>query len=54
MHLLHGFCDENSLSILKVYGKVVPYLTNSALRHEGVWGNGCIDPYLLVLGTSWR
>jgi hypothetical protein len=29
-------------------------LTNSALRHEGVWGSGYIDPYFLDLGTSWR
>jgi hypothetical protein len=29
------------------------FLTNLALRHEGVWGSGCIDPYFLYLGTSW-
>jgi hypothetical protein len=29
-------------------------LTNYALRHEGVWGSGCIDTYFLDLGTSWR
>jgi hypothetical protein len=29
-------------------------LTNQALLHEGVWGSGCIDPYFLDLGTSWR
>jgi hypothetical protein len=29
-------------------------LTNSALRHEDVWGSGCIDPDILGLGTSWR
>jgi hypothetical protein len=23
-------------------------LTNSALRHEDVWGSGCIDPCFLV------
>jgi hypothetical protein len=33
-------------------GKGVPYLTNQALRHEGVWGSGCINPYFLDLGTS--
>jgi hypothetical protein len=27
---------------------------NYALRHEGVWGSGCIDPHFLDLGTSWR
>jgi hypothetical protein len=29
-------------------------LTNYALRHEDVWGSGCIDPCFLDLGTSWR
>jgi hypothetical protein len=29
-------------------------LTNYALRHEGVWGSGCINPHFLDLGTSWR
>jgi hypothetical protein len=29
-------------------------LTNQALRHEGVWGSGCIDPHFLDLGTNWR
>jgi hypothetical protein len=29
-------------------------LTNWALRHEGVWGSGCIDPHFLDLGASWR
>jgi hypothetical protein len=29
-------------------------LTNYALRHEGVWGRGCIDPRFLDIGTSWR
>jgi hypothetical protein len=28
-------------------------LTNYALRHEGVWGSGCIRPHI-DLGTSWR
>jgi hypothetical protein len=23
------------------------------LRHEGVWGSGCIDPHFLDLGNSW-
>jgi hypothetical protein len=27
--------------------------TNKALRHEGVLGSECIDPYFLDLGTSW-
>jgi hypothetical protein len=29
-------------------------LTNNVLPHEGVWGNGYIDPYFLDVGTSWR
>jgi hypothetical protein len=29
-------------------------LTNQALRHEGIWWSGCIDPHFLDLGTSWR
>jgi hypothetical protein len=29
-------------------------LTNSALRHEDLWGSGCIDPHFLDLNTSWR
>jgi hypothetical protein len=28
-------------------------LTNSALRHERVWGSSCIDPRILDFGTSW-
>jgi hypothetical protein len=29
-------------------------LTNLTLRHEDVWGSGCIDPGFLDLGTIWR
>jgi hypothetical protein len=29
-------------------------LTHYGLRHEGVWGSGCIDPHFLDLSTSWR
>jgi hypothetical protein len=29
-------------------------LTNYALLHEDVWGNGCMDPRILDLGTSFR
>jgi hypothetical protein len=29
-------------------------LTNWALRHEGVWGSGCIDPHFLDLSTNLR
>jgi hypothetical protein len=37
--------------IIKV--KLSLCLTNYALRHEDVWGSGCIDPRFLELGTSW-
>jgi hypothetical protein len=37
-----------------VKGKVVLYLTNQALHHEGVWRSGCIDPRFLHLRTSRR
>jgi hypothetical protein len=30
------------------------FVLNYVLRHEGVWGSGCIDPHFLDLGTSWR
>jgi hypothetical protein len=40
--------------LTKANVKLSQYLTNQALRHEGVWGNGCIDPCFLFLGTSWR
>jgi hypothetical protein len=29
-------------------------LTNLTLRHEGVWGSGCINPHFLDLDNSWR
>jgi hypothetical protein len=38
----------------KVKVKLSLCLTNLALRHQGVWGSGCIDPLFLDLGTSWR
>jgi hypothetical protein len=39
---------------LKVKVKLSLCLTNLALRHEGVWRSGCIDPHFLDLGISWR
>jgi hypothetical protein len=39
---------------LKVKVKMSLCLTNWALRHEGVWRNGCIDPHFLDLGSSWK
>jgi hypothetical protein len=29
-------------------------LISQALRHEGVWRSGCIDPHIHDLGTSWN
>jgi hypothetical protein len=29
-------------------------LTTKALRHNGVWESGCVDPRILDLGISWR
>jgi hypothetical protein len=42
-----------SMQVCKNKVKLSLCLTNSALRHEGVGGSGCIDPCLLDLGTSW-
>jgi hypothetical protein len=53
-----GF-DVNSVLLtallnIQVKVKFSLTLTNSALRHEDVWGSGYIDPRVLHLGTSWR
>jgi hypothetical protein len=45
-------CMRKKLKKVKV--KLPLWLTNLALRHEGVWGSGCIDPHFIDLGTSWR
>jgi hypothetical protein len=43
------------LLIVKVKkGKVVPVIKSLSMIPAGVWGSGCIDPYFLDLGTSWR
>jgi hypothetical protein len=39
---------------MQVKVKLFLCLTNQALRHEGVWGSGCIDPHFLDIGTTWR
>jgi hypothetical protein len=39
---------------VKVKVKLSLYLVNYALRHENVWRSGCINPYFLDLGISWR
>jgi hypothetical protein len=40
-----------NMIILK--GKFV-HVLNYALRHDGVWGSGCIEPHFLVLSSSCR
>jgi hypothetical protein len=49
---LPNISDEDVNSKVKV--KLSLCLANQALRHEDVWGSGCIDPHFLDLGTSWR
>jgi hypothetical protein len=39
------------ISAFEGKGKVVPVL-NQALRHEDVWGSGCIHPRILYRSTS--
>jgi hypothetical protein len=39
---------------LSIKVKLPLCLTDYALRHEGVWGSGCIDPRLLDLGNRGR
>jgi hypothetical protein len=40
--------------VIRLPSKVVPCLTNKALRHEGVWGSGFIDPRTIDLGNIYR
>jgi hypothetical protein len=43
IHLLFRLCCT-AVSVSRLYKvKLSPCLTNWALRHEGVWGSGCID-----------
>jgi hypothetical protein len=48
----------NYISVTLPFGdtevKLSLCLTDQALRHEDIMGNGCIDPYFCGLGTSWR
>jgi hypothetical protein len=46
--------DFSIVTILRKRGKSLSLcLSNKALRHEEVWGSGCINPRFLDLGTSW-
>jgi hypothetical protein len=51
VRIIYGL-DE--LASKKIRVKLSLCLTNSELRHEDVWGSGCIDPRILDLGTSRR
>jgi hypothetical protein len=61
LNLKHSKCalgsicntENGSLYSYKSKVKLSLCLTNQALCHEGVWGNGCIDPHFLEFGTSW-
>jgi hypothetical protein len=48
---LRNFGIQRSRNKVKV--KLSLCLTNYPLRHEGVWGSGCIDPRILDLGGEW-
>jgi hypothetical protein len=37
-----------------IEGKVILCFTDWVLRHDDLWGSGCIDLCFLDLGTSWR
>jgi hypothetical protein len=39
--------DEEESPVLRFVTR--KRLTNKALRHEGVWGSGCVDPHFLDL-----
>jgi hypothetical protein len=45
-HVLVNFLSERV--------KLSLCLTSSALRHEGVWRSGCVDPHFVDLRTGWR
>jgi hypothetical protein len=48
------FTSSGILQDIELKVKLSLCLTTKALRHEGIWGSGCIDPHFLDLGTSWR
>jgi hypothetical protein len=55
MHVCYLDCHEAGLCcylVIKVNLSLC--LSYYALRHEGVWESGCIDPRFLDLGTSWK
>jgi hypothetical protein len=53
--LINFGCNTPSSEPLRTDLRIlVESFINEALRHEGVWEYGCIDPHFLDLGTSWR
>jgi hypothetical protein len=50
----HCLIATNLIQNSNIKVKLSLCLTVYALRHEDVWGNGCIDPSFLDHGTSWR
>jgi hypothetical protein len=52
-HIYGNICDTMNV-ITRGKSKIALCLSNEVLRHQGLWGSGCIDPYFLDLGTSWR
>jgi hypothetical protein len=53
--LLHIMSQMNLIhTVFLLKAKLSLYLTTQALRHEEVWGSGCIDQRILDLGTNWR
>jgi hypothetical protein len=48
-------CFTTNRGVNNCFKAVVLCLTtsNKTLRHEDVWGSGCIAPRILDLGTNW-
>jgi hypothetical protein len=44
---------SNTMKGRMVKLKLSTCLTNSALRDEDVWWNGCIYPHFLDIGSNW-
>jgi hypothetical protein len=49
-----SWCPYKDIGINRLWKVKLSLITNYSLRHEDVWGSGCIDPRFLDLGTSWR
>jgi hypothetical protein len=51
---MYGARHKRNYLAIKSNVKLSLCLTSQALRHEGVWGSGCIGPHIPDFGTSWR